>query len=138
MLGKVTVPHSRKGWALLSQRRSFLGCLLFFMSPAPPLFSSLFSCLLSLSLLLSTLPSSPSRFPAVRNKQRYADLSPQMLPFLPSLSFPSLTCEHHPEWGRGRLPTVTDPTEHGISISPTPSPSPFFHMVLPRPAGEEE
>lgn len=97
--------HSSKKWALLSPKKSFLGHLLAFISETLPVFSSLFSCLLLFVLSpFHPSPSSPSRFPAVRNGQSCADLSPQMLPFLPSHSFPPLTREHHPEWGQGRLP----------------------------------
>lgn len=96
--------HSSKKWALLSQRSSFLVCLLIFM-PATLLFSPPSSLASSVRSPFHPSPSSPSRFSAVRNRQTRADLSPQMLPFLPSHPFPPLTCEHHPKWGQGRLPS---------------------------------
>lgn len=56
-----------------------------------------------------------------------------------SPAFPFLLSPVNTRSGAGQAPhPMSEPTEHGTAISSTPSPSPFFLMVLPRPAGEEE
>lgn len=86
-------------------------------------FLSLFSCLLlSVPSPFHPSPSSISLSQKKAELCRSCPFSPaiQMLSFLSSHSFPPLSCEHHLEWGQGRLPPH-DGTSQNMTFPSHPS-----------------